>query len=881
MAWVFLMRSEQLNAAIKQGNLEKFKRLMSGVDEENFLMDDENGNTLAHLAVIYDQPEILQILIDKAKEFDRPLFEISNANGFTPLECCYIYSSSKTMSLLESNPQLSASSKLVVSQDYEKIKKLSPSGFRREGLGKITVVASALGDVTALNILWGITRDRENLLRHKTPDGWSCVHFAAYNNRLETIQLFPEQFAAEVTDNEGNTPLMIAAGRGHLKIIEYFREKGGDLHQKNNHGENAIFLAAVQGQLNVLKFLDKEGVALSVINAQGENALMTAARNGHFDCVHYLLTRDVPVDLQNKQGKTAFQIALEAKKFDIADLLVTKSTTKEKDQAVLDAVKKGDLVAVQWLIAHGASLSATDKSKMTPMLLAASSGNIQLIDYFLIQEPSPIHDKDSEEDNLLFVAIKNRQTDLVKHLLASGLFSLEDKNSKGKTPLLVAAEVNSDELVEFFHQQGCSLESRDEEGNTAFHLLVAKGNLGNAMSYLHTHSPTLILEKNNKNETPLHTAIMLKRAEETEAMLRLVAADPQTKTKLLEAKNEQGNTALLSAIQGQNSEAIPLLLAAGADVLAKNNKGQSVISIAYLNVFSQNTLKCFFDAYHIDYREYYNRRRLYFIFGGEKLNEVLKFPNAEVQFGSGLFDEGVSVLNHYLKAFIQEKHPEYSSQFANLLSALAQLQSDSSVGNILNRLDREGMAFQATGFSGHGVLATLRNMADGSMKLSIAERGARVGGAPFLNDENRKFAATRSLIVPEDKRQRVVELLSQAKNEPQAKGADILFNQIPDFVGEPYQFSTVYQKKFLDICFYSNPKTGLYEQFIEILGKEAGRTLYKEFELYMREQELEKYKEFCQRSHPDEHIEANPIIAAAQELIEKRHASLDTVPKLI
>ena len=100
-------------------------------------------------------------------------------------------------------------------------------------------------------------------------------------------------------------------------------------------------------------------------------------------------------------------------------------------------------------------------------------------------------------------------------------------------------------------------------------------------------------------------------------------------------------------------------------------------------------------------------------------------------------------------------------------------------------------------------------------------------------------------------------------------------------MGEPYQFSTVYQKKFLDICFYSNPKTGLYEQFIEILGKEAGKTLYKEFELYMREQELEKYKEFCQRSHPDEHIEANPIIAAAQELIEKRHASLDTVPKLI
>ncbi|MCW8410067.1 ankyrin repeat domain-containing protein [Legionella sp. PATHC035] len=872
------MIDEQLKTAIKQGNLGQFKKIISNLEDENFLMFDEEGNTLAHLAAIYDQPEMLQLLINRAEELKSPIWSTPNDNGFTPLECSHIYSSSKAKALLESNPQLSNSTRLVVEKNYEELKKVSPVGFRREGLNKITMVASAL-DATALTILLGITRVPELLLRHQTKNGWSGVHFAAYNDRLDVIRLFPVQFAIEVTDNQGNTPLMIAAGRGNSKTIEYLLAKGGNLHQKNKQGENAVFLAAEQGQLDTLKFLDKERVDLMVVNDKGENALMVAARNGHADCVKYLLTRDVPADRHNKQGKTAFQFALEAKRFDIGDLLVTHSTALEQELALFDAVKRGDLATVQWAVDHGASLSATNEHKMTPMLLAASMGHASVVDYFLNQDPTLIHDKDSEGDNLFFVAIKYRNTSLVKHLIARGLFSPEDKNAKGKTPLLVAAEVNFGKLVELFHQKGCALDARDEEGNTAFHLLVAKGYLGNAMEYLLAHNPALILEKNSQGESPLHTAIRLKQNDGLGEMLRLVSSQPKIKMQLIEARNDQGNTALLSAIECQNSVAITVLMAAKADVLAKNNKGQTVISIGYLNALPQESVTRFFEAYQIDYSEYALRRRLYFIFGGEKLNQVLQFPNAEVKFGSGLFDEGVAVLHEYLKSFIQEKHPEYSERFEKLLFALSKLQSDSTAFDILSRLDREDMAFQATGFTGHSVLATLKNMADGSMKLSLAERGARVGGAPFLNGENKKFAAIRSIIVPVEKRQGVIELLAQAKNEPQAKGGDILFKQIPEFVGEPYQFSNIYQKKFLDICFYSNPKTGLYEQFIEILGEEGGKAFYKEFELYMREQELKKYTEFRQLNHPDENIQENPIIVAAQELIDKRQAALAASPK--
>lgn len=317
----------------------------------------------------------------------------------------------------------------------------------------------------------------------------------------------------------------------------------------------------------------------------------------------------------------------------------------------------------------------------------------------------------------------------------------------------------------------------------------------------------------------------------------------------------------------------------GADILTKNNKNDSVITITYLDTFPERIQERVFSAYQIDYKEYISRRRLYFTFGGEKLNAVLKFPEAEVKFGSGIFDEGVQILSHHLKGFIKEKHPELSSKFELLVKTIDKLSSDAIPSQLLRLVETDGIAFQATGFVGHGVLATLKNMPDGSMKLSISERGARVGDAPLLSGDSKKFSAVRSLIVPKEKRQEVIELLYQAKNESQATGVNILFKQIPELVSEPYQFFTIYQKKFTDICFYSNPKTGFYEQFIDILGEENGKIFYKEFELYIREKELNQYEEFWQRRHPTDNLLDNPIIVDARHIIEERQAVLGERPK--
>ena len=865
-----------LKKAIKKEDLAEFKRLSVHADEETLLMTDKNGNNLAHLAVMYNQKGILQEIIRIAQDSDFSILNHTNDNAFTPLECCYLYSAPELIQLLQGKSSLSSSGSVVITQQYERLSKLPPSGFRREGLGKIILLVSALNDIKALEILLSITNDQEKLLHYQTKEGWSGLHFAAYNDQIEVIKFFlhRDSFGQEkARDNDRNSPLIIASGRGNSDIVAYLIEKGWNVNQKNGQLENSALSAAQHGQLNTLILLDEKGAELLAVNKKGENAAMLAAIHGHEAVFIFLMKQGVPVDIKDQQGKTVFHRALEHSHLNIADLLVGYATAEEKNDALLAAIERRDLVVVKWLVEHGASLSVVNKSKMTPMLLAVNDGSMELIDFFLSLKDPPVHDRDNEGDNALFVAIKNRNLPVVKRLLKSGYFSLEDKNGKVQTPLLVAAEVNSADLVAFFHHKGGALESQDEEGNTALHLLLIKGYWGTAIEYLLEQCPALLMKKNNKGETPLHTAIIYKQNDKVEQFIHFISS-LRKKEEFLEAKDKQGNTPLLTAVISQNIETIPKLLSAGADILAKNEKNDSVITLTYLNTFPAEIQNQFFSAYQIDYKEYLARRNLYFIFGGEKLNSVLKFPEANVKFGSGLLDEGVQRLNHYLQEFLQEKRPELSPQFQLLVETMYKVSSDKKPEELLRQVETDGIAFQATGFIGHGILATLRNMPGGSMKLSLAERGARVGNAPLLDTDSKKFASVRSILIPAEKRMEIIEMIHRAKNESQAIAVDLLFTKIPELVGNPYQFSSIYQKKFMDICFYSNPKTGFYEQFIDILGADQGKIFYKEFELFIREKELIKYEEFWQKGHPQNSLLDNPIIRAARDLIEKRQAGL-------
>lgn len=56
-------------------------------------------------------------------------------------------------------------------------------------------------------------------------------------------------------DDQGYTPLIIAAKKNHTNIIDYLRSRGADLNVKNQFGEDALHYATLLDNKDAIKLL--------------------------------------------------------------------------------------------------------------------------------------------------------------------------------------------------------------------------------------------------------------------------------------------------------------------------------------------------------------------------------------------------------------------------------------------------------------------------------------------------------------------------------------------------------------------------------------------------------------------------------------------------
>ncbi|WED42166.1 ankyrin repeat domain-containing protein [Legionella cardiaca] len=864
-----MLTEERLRLAIAEGNVEQFKYTIQHADLETLTAIDKEGRTLGHYIARFNQPAMMEILIQTLESIDRTslsTLEYGDSNDFTVLEYCYLYSAPKIVGLLAMAKPLDRSEQCILDKNSERLK----SAILRMRLNakiKNALFAAAAGEFSAFELI--IKEHEKEFSLYRTKEGWSFLHFAAFNNNINFCISFLEKNAVkasiEAKDNNGNTPFLVAIERNSPKHLEYFLEIGCDIHCRNYHGENAVSIAAKFGQLITVKYLQEKGVDLFAVNDQGESALMLAAKRGYFHVVSFLKDTGVPANTKNKKGDSAFTAALESGFIDIAKLLIDVSTVEELNAALFAAILRGDLSTTIWLVTNGASLTTKNAEGNTPFLEACMYGHLPIIKLFLSLDIPFTKDENDNGENGLYLAIRNRQKEIVQYFIEDRVFSFPQNNKQGQSPLLAAAASNAADLVECFHAAGYRLDEQDNEGNTALHLAFASEKYGVVAEYFFSNCPLIVKKTNAERKTPLHMAIKYKKNHYLPLLVKFHSD--------LEACDAEGNTPLLLATRTRNFEAMTFLLKAGVNIHAKNNNEDTVATITTLSCFPDTLREQILQAHQIDPHEFLYRRRLYFIFGGEKLNEVLAFPQAKIKLGSGGVEEGMSILHSYLKDFLAEKRPDLFGQFQPLLKVMENFKSYYTPAHILSSLKFNGLVFQSTGFQGHAILATLKNLEDGSVKLSLAERGARVGNAPFHHSKNKRFASLRTIIIPKGKLEEIVNLLFTAKDESLGVAMDILFKKIPMILEQPYKFLNIYQKKFVDICFYSNPKTGLYEQFIDILGTES-KLFYKQFERYVREKELQKYEIFWQKNLKDGDVVSNPIIVEARHLIAKREEEI-------
>lgn len=125
---------------------------------------------------------------------------------------------------------------------------------------------------------------------------------AAAEGKKGVVQLllgWPGQDADAVDSrdgDEGNTPLMWAAGGGHVGVMQQLLNAGASPTASNEDGLTPLMHAAMAGSAASLQLLVKAGAPLENTDKQMHTALSWAAEEGHTGAVQALLAAGAHVD---------------------------------------------------------------------------------------------------------------------------------------------------------------------------------------------------------------------------------------------------------------------------------------------------------------------------------------------------------------------------------------------------------------------------------------------------------------------------------------------------------------------------------------------------------------------------------------------------------
>lgn len=149
----------------------------------------------------------------------------------------------------------------------------------------------------------------------------------------------------------------------------------------------------------------------------------------------------------------------------------------------LDSARSGDLVLVNELLASKVDIDCSNCYGMTALMIAAEMGNIDIVR--VLREGSHhanAYIADCWGMTALMYAAHRGRTEIVRLLNSPPLPSvfLNAVSGLGHTALSLAAKRGSVEMLTFLHEQGASLDTLHEHGDTVVGCALIEGKIDNA-----------------------------------------------------------------------------------------------------------------------------------------------------------------------------------------------------------------------------------------------------------------------------------------------------------------------------------------------------------------------------------------------------------------
>ena len=132
----------------------------------------------------------------------------------------------------------------------------------------------------------------------------------------------------DIKENDnGSTPLHVAAYKGYTSVIDHLLTRGAAIDAKTDNGMTPLHIAADEGHTAIVDHLLNRGAAIDAKNKGGWTPLHIAAQEGHTAIGEHLLTRGAAIDAKTDNGTTPLWMAENQGHNEVAALLRSKGGT--------------------------------------------------------------------------------------------------------------------------------------------------------------------------------------------------------------------------------------------------------------------------------------------------------------------------------------------------------------------------------------------------------------------------------------------------------------------------------------------------------------------------------------------------------------------------
>jgi uncharacterized protein len=224
------------------------------------------------------------------------------------------------------------------------------------------------------------------------------------------------------------------------------------------------------------------GASVDARDRFGARPLSHAARFGHLQMVDLLLARGAPINARNLVGATALFFAAEGGHTLIAQRLIERGANvalagRSGVSPVAAAAYAGNDVIVEALLARGANERAPDETGKPPIVYAAAGARLDIVKRFLARNID-VNARYPNDLTLLMWASgpdekapEAQAIKVVSYLLDAGAH-VDDRDARGRTALMIAAEGGHAEIATLLLARGADPSLKDKAGKLAADLTI-------------------------------------------------------------------------------------------------------------------------------------------------------------------------------------------------------------------------------------------------------------------------------------------------------------------------------------------------------------------------------------------------------------------------